>query len=173
MIKLVVGLMTGCLVASASASTSGAAGSAPGARPDATATAPSSSRKTSPYRRSARLTPNAEKFYVAAWGVDKLKVSSTSSGNLLRFSYRVSDPARAGVLGDKKSTPYLLGLRSKALLRVPVMDKVGQLRQAAAPEVGKEYWMVFSNKGQLIKPGDRVNVMIGAFHADGLLVEGS
>jgi hypothetical protein len=31
--------------------------------------------------------------------------------------------------------------------------------------------VVFSNKGNLVRPGDRVNVMIGAFHADGLLVE--
>jgi hypothetical protein len=30
---------------------------------------------------------------------------------------------------------------------------------------------VFSNKGNLVKRGDRVNVMIGAFHADGLMVE--
>jgi len=29
----------------------------------------------------------------------------------------------------------------------------------------------FSNKGNLVKAGDRVNVMIGTFHADGLLVE--
>jgi len=33
--------------------------------------------------------------------------------------------------------------------------------------------MVFSNKGKLIKPGDRVNVMIGSFHVEGLVVEGS
>jgi hypothetical protein len=31
--------------------------------------------------------------------------------------------------------------------------------------------MVFSNKGNLVKPGDRVNVVIGTFHADGLMVE--
>jgi hypothetical protein len=30
---------------------------------------------------------------------------------------------------------------------------------------------VFSNKGDLIKRGDRVNVAIGMFHADGLVVE--
>ena len=53
------------------------------------------------------------------------------------------------------------------------MEKFGQLRQAATPQAGQEYWMVFSNKGNLIKPGDRVNVMIGAFRAEGLVVEGS
>ncbi len=58
------------------------------------------------------------------------------------------------------------------MLQVPVMDKVGQLRQTTALQrVGQEYWMVFSNKGNPIRRGDRVNVMIGAFHADGLVVE--
>jgi hypothetical protein len=31
--------------------------------------------------------------------------------------------------------------------------------------------MVFSNKGNLVKHGDRVNVVAGAFHLDGLMVE--
>jgi len=51
------------------------------------------------------------------------------------------------------------------------MEKIGPLRQSGAAKAGQEYWMTFSNKGDLIKPGDRVNVMIGQFHADGLMVE--
>jgi hypothetical protein len=31
--------------------------------------------------------------------------------------------------------------------------------------------MVFSNKGNLVKAGDRVNVLIGSFHIDGLVVQ--
>jgi hypothetical protein len=122
-------------------------------------------------QRQVKMTVKAKEYYLAAWGVDNLKVSYTQSGNLIRFSYRVADPARAKPLGDKAATPYLLGQRSRALLQVPVMDKVGPLRQSAKPLAGQEYWMVFSNKGNLIKPGDRVNVMIGAFRADGLMVE--
>jgi hypothetical protein len=127
-------------------------------------------RKRSPFR-AQQMTHKAQQYYVTAWGVDKMKVSYTSSGNLIRFSYRVSDPERAKVLGDKRATPYLLGQRSRALLQVPVMDKIGMLRQTGTPQAGQEYWMVFSNKGNLVRPGDRVNVMIGAFHADGLMVD--
>ena len=137
------------------------------------ATAPATSSEVprkSPYR-PIKLTHNAKNYYMAAWGVDRLKVSHTASGNLIRFSYRVADPARAQVLGDKKATPYLFAQRSRALLQVPVMDKVGQLRQTGTPQAGQEYWVVFSNKGNLVKPGDRVNVMIGAFRAEGLMVE--
>ncbi len=167
------GFAAGCLVASAAVAQSSPAGPARAVRSAASATDRAASRKTSPYRASIKLTPKAKLYYLAAWGVDKLKVSYTSSGNLIRFSYRVSDPNRAKALADKKATPYLLGQKSRALLQVPVMEKIGQLRQAATPQAGQEYWMVFSNKGNLIKPGDRVNVMIGAFHADGLVVEGS
>jgi hypothetical protein len=127
-------------------------------------------RKRSPFR-AQEMTHKAQQYHVTAWGVDKMRVSYTSSGNLIRFSYRVSDSERAKVLGDKAATPYMLGQRSGAVLQVPVMDKVGMLRQTGTPQVGQEYWMVFSNKGNLVRPGDRVNVKIGSFHADGLMVE--
>ncbi len=124
----------------------------------------------SPYR-PARTHARAKEYFQSVWGIDNMLVRQTASSNLIRFSFRVIDPERAKVLGDKRSTPYLIGLRSHAMLQVPVMEKVGQLRQTGTPEAGKEYWMVFSNKGNLVKPGDVVNVVIGPFHADGLVVE--
>ena len=126
--------------------------------------------KVSPYH-PASVTNSAKDYYQSVWGVDNLLVRQTASGNLIRFSYRVTDPPRAKALGDKRATPGMYGQRSHAMLQVPVMDKVGQLRQTGTAEAGKEYWMVFSNKGNLVKPGDRVNVIIGSFHADGLMVE--
>jgi hypothetical protein len=69
------------------------------------------------------------------------------------------------------ATPYLIGLRSRAMLQIPVVENIGQLRQTGMPGSGKEYWMVFSNRGNLVRVGDRVNVVIGAFHADNLIVE--
>jgi hypothetical protein len=127
-------------------------------------------RKVSQYR-PAKLTDSAKVFYVAGWGIDHIKVSYTASGNLIRFSYRVVDPHAATPLGDAKSTPHLVGQKNNVVLQVPVMEKVGQLRQTGVPQAGQEYWMVFSNKGNHVKVGDRVNVAIGSFHADGLMVE--
>ena len=141
-----------------------------GASTAAPAVARTPTRKVSPYQPVS--VPNrAKNYYLSVWGIDNLLVRQTASGNLIRFSYRVTDPARAKPLGDKKATPYLIGQRSRALLHIPVMEKVGQLRQTGVPESGREYWMVFSNKGNLVKTGDRVNVIIGSFHADGLKVE--
>lgn len=185
--RLLAGWLAGCLLAfpalaraadtkPADAKPATAKPATTGAAKPATA-APQTARamlKRNPSsHRQAKLGHRAQLYYESAWGVDRLKVSYTASGNLIRFSYRVSDPERAQVLADKSATPYLFGQKSRAMLQVPVMDKVGQLRQATKPQAGKEYWMVFSNKGNLIKPGDLVNVMIGAFHADGLTVEGS
>ena len=110
-------------------------------------------------------------YYAAAWGVDHLRVRLTSSDNLVKFTYRVVDPQRAAPLGDHAATPEMVALRAGMVLSVQTMEKIGQLRQATAREAGKEYWMVFSNKGQPVRTGDRVNVVIGKFSALGLLVE--
>jgi hypothetical protein len=127
-------------------------------------------RKASPYRPSSQPA-SATTYYQSMWGVDNFLVRSTASGNLIRFSYRVTDPVRARQLGEGSATPYMIGLRSRAVLQVPVMDKVGPLRQSSGQKAGQEYWMVFSNKGNPVKVGDRVNVVIGTFHAEGLMVE--
>jgi hypothetical protein len=117
------------------------------------------------------VTASGNQLYSTQWGIDSLKVAYTSSGNLLRFTYRVVDPGRAAPLADKKLTPSLYSPKHHAVLSVPVMEKVGPLRQAMEQKAGMEYWMAFSNRGALVKPGERVNITIGSFHADGLRVE--
>ena len=117
------------------------------------------------------VTGSASQLYSSQWGIDSLRVASTSSGNLLRFTYRVVDPRRAAPLADKSLTPSLYSPKHHAVLSVPVMDKVGPLRQAMGQTAGTEYWMAFSNRGQIVKSGERVNITIGSFHADGLRVE--
>jgi hypothetical protein len=93
------------------------------------------------------------------------------SGELVRFAWRVVDADRAGVLNEKKVAPSLIDPQAGVSLVVPTLDKVGQLRQSAPPEVGKSYWIAFSNKGRIVKRGDHVNVVVGPFHAEGLAVD--
>ncbi len=128
------------------------------------------SKHPSPYQGNSQNV-QAREFYSAAWGIDRLRVSSTMSGNLIRFSFRVVQPKIATALGDHEATPHLFAPRTNAMLQVPNMEQIGQLRQLHTDEVNKDYWMVFSNKGNLVHRGDRVNVIIGKFHADGLVVE--
>jgi hypothetical protein len=51
------------------------------------------------------------------------------------------------------------------------MEQIGPLRQTVTPEQGREYWLLFANAGKVVKPGQRVDVSIGSFHARGLTVE--
>ncbi|MBS0375934.1 MAG: hypothetical protein JSR73_15250 [Proteobacteria bacterium] len=134
------------------------------------AAAPPSHPTTSPFRQQ-RESAKAESFYASRWGVDELRVRSTNGGALIRFTYRVVDVDLARALNDKRNTPSMISQRARVVLQVPVMEKVGPLRQSMPPEAGKDYWMVFSNKGSHVKPGDRVDVVIGSFHAESLLVE--
>ena len=53
---------------------------------------------------------------------------------------------------------------------VPSPEKVGQLRNVNTPEAGRQYWVLFANPGQMIKPGTQVDVLIGDFRASGLTV---
>jgi len=118
-----------------------------------------------------RFAGKAGRYYKLVWGIDSLSVKLAESGVLVRFAWRVLDPEKAKVLNDKKLAPALIDPQAGVSLVVPVMEKIGQLRQSAPPEAGKSYWMVFSNEGRLVKRGDRVNVVIGEFRADGLAVD--
>jgi hypothetical protein len=110
-------------------------------------------------------------YYQAVWGIDSLKVKYTESGEMIRFSYRIVDPAKAAPLNDKKAEPALYDPQAGVQLVVPQMEKIGKLRQSSTPVDGKTYWMAFSNSGRRVRPGDRVNVTIGNFHAMSLVVE--
>ena len=117
------------------------------------------------------LPASAKRFYQLTWGVDNLGVKAVESGSMLRFTYRVLDASKAQALNNKKATPYLYDLKSRARLEVPSMEKVGQLRQSSPVQDGRTYWMVFANQQRLVKAGSRVDVVIGPFRAQGLLVE--
>ena len=121
--------------------------------------------------RPDRFAGRAGQYYRLIWGIDSLSVKSAESGEMIRFTYRVIDASKAKTLGDKKMEPSLIDEQAHVKLVVPMMDKVGKLRQTAPPEAGKTYWMLFSNKGGYVKRGDHVNVVIGNFHADGLVVD--
>ena len=128
---------------------------------------------STPYRNQPNRIANREAaIFEAVWGIGDPRVKAVESGVILQFSYRVLDPVKAKPLNDKKLAPVLESPEKRLRLVVPSMEKVGQLRQAPQNiDAGKSYWMAFSNTGRLIKPGDRVDIVIGNFHARGLLVE--
>ena len=146
------------------------AGSTSASKPKSDAKKTTGKPKPSRYQPD-RFAGRAGKYYELTWGVDSLNVKLVESGELVRFSYRVTDPARAQVLNDKQNEALLNDPKAGVSLVVPVMEKVGQLRQSATPEAGRSYWMTFSNKGRRVARGDRVDVVIGTFKANFLVVD--
>ena len=118
-----------------------------------------------------RFAGQAGRYFRVVWGIDSLEVKTAESGQIIRFSWRVLDPSLAQALNDKRAEPALVDQSAGVSLVVPSMEQIGQLRQTAPPEAGKSYWMAFSNKGRLVKPGHRVDVVIGGFRAAGLVVD--
>ena len=153
----------------APASIAGKAKSA-GAQSAAPATKPAVAAAPARYLPN-RFAGRAGTYYRLIWGVESLSVKSVESGEVIRFSYHVLDSDKAQALNNKKDEPALIDPQAGVKLVVPSLEKVGQLRQSGTPEAGKSYWMAFSNKGRMVKRGDRVSVVIGRFRADGLVVD--
>jgi hypothetical protein len=110
-------------------------------------------------------------YYEEVWGVGELRVKVAESGQLIRFNYRVVDPAKAVALNDKKVEPELIDSQGGVRLVVPQLEQVGSLRQSSTPKAGMIYWMAFSNPTLAVKRGHRVDVRIGSFRATSLIVE--
>lgn len=173
---LLGGVLAGSLLVSSvlAQSTAPAANKAPAT---AIAAAPAQAAKAAkPAAAPSRYLPDrfagkAGRYYRLVWGVDSLSVKAAESGELIRFSYRILDPQKAKILNDKKFEAFLNSPEHRIQLVIPSLEKVGQLRQSNSPEAGRSYWMAFSNPHRAVKRGDRVNVVIGQFHADGLVVD--
>jgi hypothetical protein len=118
-----------------------------------------------------RFPKRAGEYYSFVWGIDSMAVKATESGAVIRFSYRVLDSSKAKTMNDKNVEAFLNVPARHIQLVIPSLEKVGKLRQTGDPETGKSYWMAFSNPRRTVKPGDRVDVVIGKFHAMGLQVE--
>jgi hypothetical protein len=149
------------------------AGAADAAQPPADSSA--ATDKTKPKRRSPfasdRFAGRAGLYYQLNWGIDSLSVKLVESGELVRFNYRVIDPEKARPLNAKQAEATLQDPKAGVSLVVPTMEKIGPLRQTTAPQAGRSYWMTFSNKGRRVKRGDRVDVVIGTFKANNLVVD--
>jgi hypothetical protein len=163
---LVVGLLAGSVALAQTP-----AAQAPAASGAKTTTASTKSAGPPSHYLPSRFAGRAGAYYKVVWGIDSLSVKWTESGEVIRFAWRVLDPELAKVLNDKKIEPSLIDPKAGVSLVVPQLEKIGQLRQSQTPEAGRSYWMAFSNKGRPVKRGDRVEVVIGPFRAENLVVD--
>ncbi|MBA4371552.1 MAG: hypothetical protein C0402_01680 [Thermodesulfovibrio sp.] len=106
------------------------------------------------------------------WGIQVKRISLTANGHMLDLRYKVIDPVKAKPFLAAGVTPQLIDARSGAKMGVPTTPKMGSLRQKTrAPEAGREYFMLFGNKGGLIRVGSKVSLVVGDAKIDNIIVE--
>jgi hypothetical protein len=112
-----------------------------------------------------------DEYFRKNWGAEILGVRSISSGWMLEFKYRILDADKAALLNEKRARAFIIDEATDTRLSVPAMENIGELRQAPRPEPGRIYYILFGNPGQLVKKGGHVDVVVGRFRADGIIVE--
>jgi len=115
--------------------------------------------------------PRKNTFMKRQWGIEIMFVRQTSAGYMLEFRYKVVDAEKAKALFKRQTKPMLTHIKSGAKLIVPTPAKTGALRNSNLPKDDHTYWMFFANPGQLVKPGERVNIQIGEFLVENLVVQ--
>jgi len=173
---MAAGIAVSPLESQSSTSPAQPASSSTGASPAMPPATTQPSSPTKPPVSKSHYHPNpvskrAGEYYPLIWGVDSMNLKAVESGELIRFTYRIVDPSKATVFNDKKIDAFLEFPKAHVRLVVPSLEKVGQLRQYNEPEAGKSYWMAFSNPRLTVKRGDYVNVVIGRFRVDGIVVQ--
>jgi hypothetical protein len=114
--------------------------------------------------------PREKTYMKRKWGVEFLFLRETAAGYMLEFRYKVLDPVKAAPLFVRKTKPVLMHVRTGRQLTVPVPAKTGALRNSDTPLADHTYWMFFANPNKLVKPGDLVNLQIGDFAVEGIVV---
>jgi len=104
------------------------------------------------------------------WGIEPVSLRLTAAGQMLDFRYRVTDPKKAVPFFYARNKPALVDQASGKKLSVPVVPKVGSLRQKTVkPEVGRIYFILFGNPG-VVKDGSKVTLIVGDIRIENLTV---
>lgn len=130
------------------------------------------SKTVAPSRVVGPVAANTAQLLKNKWGIEITSLRMSGHGHLIDLRYRVLDPDKAVLMGDRNVKPTLTDLATGTVLRVPSFPKTGSMRQTADRlEAGRIYFMLFANAGVLVKSGSRVTVTVGDFKAENLVVQ--
>lgn len=125
----------------------------------------------SSHGKAAMAKPDSAPAELKQWGIEVESISLSAADYMLDFRYKVTDPEKAKAIFKRKTKPYLIDKETGAKFIVPSPPKVGPLRQTTLkPEIGRVYYMMFANPGKFIKKGKTVDVVIGDYVANDLVV---
>ena len=138
---------------------------------EATATATAEPTESSPEGEAEDDGQTEAARLAEQWGIEIASIRLTANNHMIDYRYRVLDAAKATDLFTRQIKPMLIHQETGKVMAVPETAKIGPLRNSNIPQAGKIYWMFFGNAGNLVKPGDKVTVVIGEFRTENLVVE--
>jgi hypothetical protein len=124
-----------------------------------------------PGKRRVPHSQREELYFARRYGIGQLRVRSISAGAAVEFRCQVLDADKAKALNDSRVAPVAIERKTGTRLSVANAENNGKPLQRTSPEAGQEYWMVFGNRGRIVKPGNMVDLVIGTVHISGLIVE--
>jgi hypothetical protein len=107
-----------------------------------------------------------------AAGIKIERIHPSAAGMMLDMRYRIVDLEKAKGAFKHGAQIYLLDQSRGTKLPVPDMAMVGKLMQR--PDQGdnkKIFWIFFNNPGAMVKPGDKVTLVIDEIRIKDILVE--
>lgn len=107
----------------------------------------------------------------ANWGIEVDSARLSAGGYMIDFRYRVVDAAKAAPILDRSVKPYMVDQASGATFIVPAPPKVGQLRSGKIIKEGRNYFIIFANPAQYVKPGNLIAVVIGECEIKDIVVQ--
>ena len=113
------------------------------------------------------LASSAEK----KWGILPISIQLTAAEQLVDYRYLVIDPEKAQALMKKVDTAYLIDQTSGARLSVSRTKEAPVGQSGTKPIAGKIYPILFTNTAKVIKPGSKVNLVIGELRIEDIVVK--
>jgi hypothetical protein len=100
-------------------------------------------------------------------GVRLVQVALTGAGGLIDLRYQVIDPDRTSSVHDPSTPPMLIDERTGLVVNELLMGHSHKGRLKA----GQTYYLIFVNPGNLVQPGARMMVQLGAARVEHIRVQ--
>jgi hypothetical protein len=101
------------------------------------------------------------------WGIEASGIRLSAGGRALDIRYKVVDSGKAKSLPGSQESIYIVDQATGAKVAVPSLPK----RQASRMVIGRSHFMLAANTRQLMKPGNKVMLVMGNAASRDLTVE--
>lgn len=105
-------------------------------------------------------------------GIRIESVRTSAAGYMIDLRYRIINADKAAQLTNRGIKSYLIDLSTGEKYSTPIASKVGALRSSTyTPVAGRTYFAFFANSGKRLKPGAKVQIVMGDFRSPPLVLE--